>query len=167
MPRASHITRGSRQDVARCAGIRRFAGSGARSAVSISSRSSRAAKKREKARRLAHGGRPGWRRRDAGRSRGNLQKFAGVRPHPEAFVEALRTVAAHASTSISSSSQGDAGRLSLTVDAVRYIIGKRKRVGVASTFLSERITAGETLPVYVQPAHNFALPRDFQHRALS
>ncbi|HEY8071942.1 MAG TPA: sulfite reductase subunit alpha [Methylocystis sp.] len=113
---------------------------------------------REKARRLAHGEDPDG---DAPTLDvlAVLQKFAGVRPHPEAFIEALEPLQPRL-YSISSSPKATPGRLSLTVDAVRYVIGKRKRVGVASTFLSERIMAGETLPVYVQPAHNFALPRD-------
>ena len=114
--------------------------------------------KREKARRLAHGEDPDG---DAATLDvlAVLQKFAGVRPHPEAFVEALEPLQPRL-YSISSSPKATPARLSLTVDAVRYIIGKHKRVGVASTFLSERIVANETLPVYVQPAHNFALPRD-------
>jgi sulfite reductase (NADPH) flavoprotein alpha-component len=41
---------------------------------------------------------------------------------------------------------------------VRYVIGKRKRLGVASTFLAERIKPGDKLKVYVQKAHGFALP---------
>ena len=104
--------------------------------------------RREKARRLAHGEDPDG---DAATLDvlAVLQKFAGVRPHPEAFVEALEPLQPRL-YSISSSPKATPGRLSLTVDAVRYVIGKRKRLGVASTFLSERIAAGETLPVYVQ-----------------
>jgi sulfite reductase (NADPH) flavoprotein alpha-component len=60
--------------------------------------------------------------------------------------------------SISSSPKARPGRLTLTVDAVRYDIGNRKRCGVASTFLAERIAETATLPVYVQKAHGFALP---------
>src|SRR6476659_9081709 len=52
------------------------------------------------------------------------------------------------------------GKLSLTVDSVRYVSGKRKRIGVASTFLGERIAEGEKLKVYVQKAHGFGLPQD-------
>ena len=40
--------------------------------------------------------------------------------------------------SISSSPKANPGRVSLTVDAVRYLVGKRDRRGVASTFLAER-----------------------------
>src|SRR5580700_7869496 len=62
-----------------------------------------------------------------------LQKFSGVRPHPEAFVEALEALQPRL-YSISSSHNATPGKLSLTVDCVRYVIGKRKRLGLASTF---------------------------------
>lgn len=88
-----------------------------------------------------------------------LQKFSGVRPHPEAFVEALEPLQPRL-YSISSSHNATPGRLSLTVDAVRYVIGKRKRLGLASTFLAERINPGDKLGVYVQKAHGFGLPQD-------
>ena len=88
-----------------------------------------------------------------------LQKFSGVRPHPEAFVEALEPLQPRL-YSISSSHNATPGKLSLTVDCVRYVIGKRKRLGLASTFLAERINPGDKLKVYVQKAHGFALPQD-------
>jgi sulfite reductase (NADPH) flavoprotein alpha-component len=88
-----------------------------------------------------------------------LQKFSGVRPHPEAFVEALEPLQPRL-YSISSSHNATPGKLSLTVDCVRYVIGKRKRLGLASTFLAERINPGDQLKVYVQKAHGFALPLD-------
>ena len=62
--------------------------------------------------------------------------------------------------SISSSHNATPGKLSLTVDCVRYVIGKRKRLGLASIFLAERIQPGDELKVYVQKAHGFALPQD-------
>ena len=40
------------------------------------------------------------------------------------------------------------------------MIGKRKRFGLASTFLAERINPGDEVKVYVQRAHGFALPQD-------
>ncbi len=52
----------------------------------------------------------------------------------------------------------DRHRLALTVDHVRYAIDGRTRLGVASTFLSNTIAPGTMLKVYVQRAHNFALP---------
>src|ERR1700686_1618662 len=88
-----------------------------------------------------------------------LQKFSGVRPHPEAFVEALEPLQPRL-YSISSSHNATPGKLSLTVDCVRYVGGKRKRLGVAFTFLAERIKPGHQLKVYVQKAHGFALPQD-------
>jgi sulfite reductase (NADPH) flavoprotein alpha-component len=88
-----------------------------------------------------------------------LQKFSGVRPHPEAFVEALEPLQPRL-YSISSSHNATPGKLSLTVDCVRYVVGKRKRLGLASTFLAERINPGDALKVYVQKAHGFALPQD-------
>jgi sulfite reductase (NADPH) flavoprotein alpha-component len=62
--------------------------------------------------------------------------------------------------SISSSLKAHPGRVSLTVDTVRYQIAKRQRLGVASTFLAERVRPGDTVKVYVQKAHNFGLPAD-------
>jgi sulfite reductase (NADPH) flavoprotein alpha-component len=88
-----------------------------------------------------------------------LQKFPGVRPHPEAFVEALEPLQPRL-YSISSSHNATPGKLSLTVDCVRYVVGKRKRLGLASTFLAERIDPGDEVKVYVQKAHGFALPQD-------
>jgi sulfite reductase (NADPH) flavoprotein alpha-component len=88
-----------------------------------------------------------------------LQKFSGVRPHPEAFVEALEPLQPRL-YSISSSHNATPGKLSLTVDCVRYVVGKRKRLGLASTFLAERIQPGDPVQVYVQKAHGFALPQD-------
>jgi len=88
-----------------------------------------------------------------------LQKFSNVRPHPEAFIEALEPLQPRL-YSISSSHNATPGKLSLTVDCVRYVIGKRKRLGLASIFLAERIHPGDQLKVYVQKAHGFALPQD-------
>ena len=88
-----------------------------------------------------------------------MEKFPGVRPDPEAFIEALDPLQPRV-YSISSSIRSHPGRISLTVDTVRYKIGTRARLGVASTFLAQRIAPGEALKVYVQKAHGFALPTD-------
>ena len=113
---------------------------------------------REKARALAQGDDPDG---DAATLdvMAALQKFSRVRPHPEAFVEALEPLQPRL-YSISSSHNATPGKLSLTVDCVRYVISKRKRLGLASTFLAERIQPGEQVKVYVQKAHGFALPQD-------
>jgi sulfite reductase (NADPH) flavoprotein alpha-component len=90
---------------------------------------------------------------------GTLHKFAGLKVSPEAFVEALDELQPRL-YSISSSPRHQAGRLTLTVDTVRYVLGRRQRMGVASTFLGERLEPGGRLPVYVQKAHGFGLPDD-------
>jgi len=88
-----------------------------------------------------------------------LQKFPGIRPDPEAFIEALDPLQPRV-YSISSSLKCNPGRVSLTVDAVRYQVGDRARLGVASTFLGSRIKPGDRIRVYVQKAQHFALPAD-------
>lgn len=88
-----------------------------------------------------------------------VQKFGQARPHPEAFVDALEPLQPRL-YSISSSPTATPGRLSLTVDAVRYTINKRRRLGVASTFIGHRAIEGDSVRAYVQPAHGFALPAD-------
>jgi sulfite reductase (NADPH) flavoprotein alpha-component len=88
-----------------------------------------------------------------------IEKFRGVRPDPEAFIEALDPLQPRL-YSISSSLKAHPGRISLTVDTVRYQIAKRQRLGVASTFLAERGRPGDTVKVYIQKAHNFGLPAD-------
>ena len=113
---------------------------------------------REKARALAQGDDPDG---DAATLdvMAALQKFSSVRPHPEAFVEALEPLQPRL-YSISSSHNATPGKLSLTVDCVRYVVGKRKRLGLASVFLAERIQPGDKVKVYVQKAHGFGLPQD-------
>jgi sulfite reductase (NADPH) flavoprotein alpha-component len=88
-----------------------------------------------------------------------LEKFPGIRPDPEAFIEALDVLQPRV-YSISSSIKSNPGRVSLTVDAVRYNIDKRTRLGVASTFLGGRVNSGDKIKVYVQKAQHFALPAD-------
>jgi sulfite reductase (NADPH) flavoprotein alpha-component len=88
-----------------------------------------------------------------------IEKFSGIRPDPEAFIEALDPLAPRL-YSISSSPKVHKRRLSLTVDTVRYDIGKRTRLGVASTFLANRLKPGDKVKVYIQKAQHFGLPAD-------
>jgi sulfite reductase (NADPH) flavoprotein alpha-component len=88
-----------------------------------------------------------------------LAKFAPVHPDPEAFVECLEPLQPRL-YSIASCPLTTPGELHLTVDAVRYDIAGRRRVGVASTFLADRVAPGAAVKVYVQKAHGFALPKD-------
>ncbi|HZS63617.1 MAG TPA: sulfite reductase subunit alpha [Xanthobacteraceae bacterium] len=88
-----------------------------------------------------------------------LEKFPGVRPDPEAFIESLDPLQPRL-YSIASSPKVDPDRVALTVDAVRYRVDGRTRLGVASTFLTDRLTPGDKIPVYVQKAQHFSLPAD-------
>ena len=88
-----------------------------------------------------------------------IQKFSGVRPDPEAFVEALDELQPRL-YSIASSPAVDPKRIALCVDTVRYPVNGRTRLGAASTFLGERIRPGERVKVYVQKAQHFRLPCD-------
>ena len=88
-----------------------------------------------------------------------IEKFRGIRPDPEAFIEALDPLQPRL-YSIASSPRVDPHRVALTVDAVRYPIGQRTRLGVASTFFADRIAPGTKVRAYVQRAQHFALPAD-------
>jgi sulfite reductase (NADPH) flavoprotein alpha-component len=88
-----------------------------------------------------------------------LEKFPGIRPDPEAFIEVLEPMQPRL-YSISSSPRTNPGRVTLTVDIVRYESAERAREGVASTFLAERAGPDRPIKVYVQKAHGFCLPAD-------
>jgi sulfite reductase (NADPH) flavoprotein alpha-component len=88
-----------------------------------------------------------------------LEKFPGIHPDPEAFIEALDPLQPRL-YSIASSPKIDPGRVALTVDAVRYDIRKRTRLGTASTFLASRIQPGDKIKIYAQKADGFGLPAD-------
>jgi sulfite reductase (NADPH) flavoprotein alpha-component len=80
-------------------------------------------------------------------------------PDPQALVDALAPLAPRL-YSISSSLAAFPEEVHLTVGVVRYEHLGRRRGGLASTFLADRIEAGEELPVYVHPNNRFRLPRD-------
>jgi sulfite reductase (NADPH) flavoprotein alpha-component len=88
-----------------------------------------------------------------------LEKFRGVRPDPEAFIEALDPLQPRL-YSIASSPKVDPDRIALAVDAVRYRVGARTRLGVASTFLAGRVAPHRKVKAYVQKAQGFGLPTD-------
>jgi sulfite reductase (NADPH) flavoprotein alpha-component len=86
-----------------------------------------------------------------------LQSFGPVHPDPEAFLECLEPLQPRL-YSISSSPAATPREIHLTVDSVRYRHGERERLGVASTFLADRLPVGSKVKVYLQKAHGFALP---------
>jgi len=88
-----------------------------------------------------------------------IEKFRGIRPDPEAFIEALDPLQPRL-YSIASSPRVDPNRVALCVDAVRYPIEGRMRLGVASTFVADRTDPGTKVKVYVQKAQCFSLPAD-------
>ncbi len=88
-----------------------------------------------------------------------VEKFPGIHLEPEAFIEALDPLQPRL-YSIASSLRSSPHQVALTVDAVRYAVAKRQRLGVASTFLAERVTPGDMVKAYVQKAESFGLPAD-------
>ncbi len=62
--------------------------------------------------------------------------------------------------SIASSPLVAADQVDLVVGVVKYTLDGETRHGVASTFLSNRMLGYEPVPVFIQPCHHFALPRD-------
>ena len=83
---------------------------------------------------------------------------SGIRPDPEAFIEALEPLQPRL-YSISSSPRANPGRVQ--PDGRRRALRSRRaaRLGVASTFLADRVPEGDPLEVYVQKAHGFAPAR--------
>src|SRR6185503_6097581 len=57
--------------------------------------------------------------------------------------------------SIASSQKANPGELHATIAAVRYESHGRRRNGVASTFVAERIGEGDSVPIYIEPNRNF------------
>jgi sulfite reductase (NADPH) flavoprotein alpha-component len=88
-----------------------------------------------------------------------LEKFPSLKPSPKAFAEALDPLQPRL-YSIASSPKAMPRRLHLTVDTVRYRVAGRQRLGVASTFLADRMRPGDTVSAYVQRSHGFGLPAD-------
>jgi sulfite reductase (NADPH) flavoprotein alpha-component len=114
--------------------------------------------RRKKARLLAKGGDPDG---DAATFDvlAALETFGPIHPDPEAFLECLEPLQPRL-YSIASSPLVTPDEIHLTVDAVRYPVGTRTRLGAASTFLADRLSAGAAAKVYLQAAHGFELPSD-------
>ena len=116
--------------------------------------------RRQKAKALARGRGPRRRRQGRSTCSAALQKFPGIRPDPEAFVESLEPLQPRL-YSISSSPKSSPGKVSLTVDAVRYEIGTRAR-GLASPRHSSPsgIAPGDQAQGLRAEVADFALPAD-------
>ncbi len=88
-----------------------------------------------------------------------LEMFPGARPAPREFIAALDVLQPRL-YSIASSPRVHRGEVHLTVAVVRYESRGRKREGVASTFLADRVGPGESVPVFIHAARDFRLPAD-------
>ena len=88
-----------------------------------------------------------------------LEEFPGVKLLPQELVDHLRRLMPRL-YSIASSPVLHPGQVHLTVAPVRYESNGRRRYGVCSTFLSDRVIRRKTLiPVFVAASH-FGLPDD-------
>jgi sulfite reductase (NADPH) flavoprotein alpha-component len=81
-----------------------------------------------------------------------------VRFSPDEFVSLLRKLPPRL-YSIASSLKAHPEQVHLTVDTVRYEIYGRKRKGVCSNFLAERVRNDTPVPVFIQTSKHFRLPQ--------
>jgi sulfite reductase (NADPH) flavoprotein alpha-component len=81
-----------------------------------------------------------------------------VKFSPEEFVSLLKKLQPRL-YSIASSLKAHPEQVHLTVDTVRYEICGRKRKGVCSNFLAERVSNDTSVPVFIQTSKNFRLPQ--------
>ena len=88
-----------------------------------------------------------------------LEEFPGARLTPQEFTDHLRRLMPRL-YSIASSPKMFPGQVHLTVAPVRYESNGRRRYGVCSTYLADRVTRRKTpVPVFVAESH-FGLPAD-------
>ena len=86
-----------------------------------------------------------------------LEEFPGAKLTPQEFTDHLRRLMPRL-YSIASSPLACPGQVHLTVAPVRYESNFRRRYGVCSTFLADRVTRRRTpIPVFVAQSH-FGLP---------
>jgi len=78
---------------------------------------------------------------------------------PEEFVKLLRKLQPRL-YSIASSQKAHPAAVHLTIAVVKYESHGRKRKGVASTFIAERVGESGRVPVFVHTAKGFRLPED-------
>jgi sulfite reductase (NADPH) flavoprotein alpha-component len=111
---------------------------------------------RRKAKELAAGGDPDG---DAGGLDvlAALQKFPGIKPHPEAFADSLDALQPRL-YSIASSLRVQPGTVALTVRHVNYELDGRRREGVGSSWVSARGPLGSKLRAFIQRAPHFRPP---------
>jgi sulfite reductase (NADPH) flavoprotein alpha-component len=85
-----------------------------------------------------------------------LECFRSARPPLSELISALDPLQPRL-YSIASSPKVAIGEVHLTVEPVRYEKRTRRRNGVASTFLCDRLSGGEPVEVFVRPSESFHL----------
>ena len=88
-----------------------------------------------------------------------VERFPLTASSAEAFVATLRQLQPRL-YSIASSLLANPESVHITVSAVRYQSYGRVRQGVASTWLTDQVKTGDTLPIYIEHNRNFKLPAD-------
>ncbi len=88
-----------------------------------------------------------------------LEDYKSIEAEPSKLVHRLGKIQPRL-YSISSTLRAHPNEVHATVGVVEYERRDRSRVGVASTFLSHRINAGDTIRMYIQPTHEFLLPEN-------
>lgn len=88
-----------------------------------------------------------------------LARFRKISISGEELVHALDSLKPRL-YSIASSPLVNPHQVDLVVGVVRYVLDGQQRHGTASTFLANRMLGYEPVPVFVQPCHHFALPKD-------
>ncbi len=88
-----------------------------------------------------------------------LTEYPGVISSAQQLVDLLPGLAPRL-YSISSSPKAHAGEVHATVAVVRYRSHNRERGGVCSTMFADRLSVGDTQPVYIQANKKFRLPAD-------
>ena len=88
-----------------------------------------------------------------------LAGHPSIRFTPEEFVKLLRKLQPRL-YSIASSQKAHPDAVHLTIAVVAYESHGRKRKGVASTYLAERVDDSSRVPVFVHTAKGFRLPED-------
>jgi sulfite reductase (NADPH) flavoprotein alpha-component len=86
-----------------------------------------------------------------------LKTFPSARPPLSELISALDPLQPRL-YSIASSPKHVSGQIHLTVAAVRYEKRARRRHGVASTFLADRVAIGDPVRAFIRPSHGFRLP---------
>ena len=88
-----------------------------------------------------------------------LSHFESIKLSVKDFVTTLLPMSPRL-YSISSSPKAYPDEVHLTVGVVEYEMAGRKRKGVASTYLGQRVHQHQPVRVFVQPSHGFAPPTD-------